>query len=114
MNCQTLKALRFSMNIIERLVLRFIARVSIYSQSQPIEKTLLFQTESFGDNMLTLNDLDTFDRLFEFVQSYEQALEKFILYKTKQKTLEDARNFAVINPDIGWIFNKIDLQQDNE
>jgi hypothetical protein len=64
--------------------------------------------------MLTLNDLDTLDRLFESTQSYEQVLEKFILYKTGQKTLEEARIFVVINPDIGWFFNKIDSQKNNQ
>jgi hypothetical protein len=79
----------------------------------PLMKPIIL-IESCGDNMLTLNDLDTLDRLFESAQSYEQALEKFILYKTGQKTLEGARSFAVINPDIGWLFNKIDSQKNNQ
>jgi hypothetical protein len=58
--------------------------------------------------VLTLNDLDTLDLLFNTSGSYREALEKFILFKTGCKTLDEARELAIIYPDIGFLFEKLD------
>lgn len=63
--------------------------------------------------MLTLNDLNTLDVLFELCPSEEEAITKFILFKTGCKTLKEAREFAVIDQDVKWLVDKIDSQKDS-
>jgi len=63
--------------------------------------------------MLTLNDLDTLDLLFKFLQSEEEVIKKFILFKTGCKTLKEAREVAVVNRDIAWLFDRIDSHENS-
>lgn len=60
--------------------------------------------------MLNLADLDTLDLLFA-TNPEKKAIEKFILFKTGCKTLQEAREFVVVNRDIAWLFNRIDPQK---
>jgi hypothetical protein len=60
------------------------------------------------DFALTLNDIDTLDLLFNTSCSYQEALEKFILFKAKCDTIKEAREYMIIDPDIEFLFKKLD------
>jgi hypothetical protein len=57
--------------------------------------------------VLNLAYLETLDLLFA-TNTEKKAIEKFILFKTGCRTLQEAMEFIVTNPDIGFLFKKID------
>jgi hypothetical protein len=58
--------------------------------------------------MLTLEELDLFDDLYNDCGSMNEAISKFILIKSGCKTLELARKLVENDPDLLYLFKVLD------